>query len=745
MRLAPRVQLRQLVLASVIGALLALVLVTVAGIAGWQRAGSIQREADFFSALHADAERLRLALTYLTLLQPDPAVASGIVADAGRIRGFLDPIALPVARRTVAHLHEVGFLTGRITDRSAPQALDRRDLFRELRVHTTEVSAGLWELAESKRVEADATQRRLLLGLSTGVVVLALLSLLAFTLIYRRLIGPIRSIEAGLGQLADGSLEARIEVARDDELGQLARAFNHMAEQRQRHENRLLASEQRLRLFATATTGAVFDADLVKRTIWWDERFQQLTGYPTDSKVSGYDGWLSVCHPEDQQRVVERIAAAIKGADQYLELRHRFRHANGRWRHALSRALLIRDQPGRAIRMVGGMTDISERVAMDERLVQGQRLEAVGHLTGGVAHDFNNLLTVILGTADLLDEQLEEDPDRRLLVRTIVEAAQRGASLTRHLLAFARKQPLEPSVIDVNHLLAGIEPMLHRTLGEDVELEVVRGAALWPALVDPAQLEHAVLNLCLNARDAMPEGGRLTVETSNRHLHQEYVDSNFDVRPGQYVLLAVSDTGTGIAPEQMQHVFEPFFTTKEKGKGTGLGLSMVFGFIKQSGGHVKIYSEPGQGTTVRMYLPRATVMVAVSALPVRDIPIPRGAGEVILVVEDEPAVLSQAMSQVAALGYRPIGASTPESALAILRERDDIALLFTDIVMPGMNGRELVDAARSIRPGLRVLFTSGYTENAVVHHGRVDPGVHLLAKPYQRADLARRLHEALHQ
>ena len=385
----------------------------------------------------------------------------------------------------------------------------------------------------------------------------------------------------------------------------------------------------------------------------------------------------------------------------------------------------------------------SDIEALHARLLQSQRLEAVGQLTGGVAHDFNNLLTVVLGNADLLAEPGMTEPQRQQALQMLIGAAERGAVLTRQLLAFARKQPLMPSEVDVNALVTGFDPLLRRTLGEQVEIEVVRGAGLWTAMVDPTQLESALLNLCLNARDAMPRGGRLTLETANTALYLRYSEQHADVEPGQYVMLAVSDAGTGIDPAHLGRVFEPFFTTKEKGKGTGLGLAMVYGFVKQSGGHVAIYSEPGHGTTVKLYLPRALgPRAAVERVP--EEAEARGGAETVLVVEDDEPVRMLAGLELGAMGYRVLEAATGAEALVVLRTGEHIDLLFTDIVMPGgMTGRELADEAGRMRPGLRVLFTSGYTENAIVHHGRLDAGVQLLPKPYRRADLARAVRHAL--
>ncbi len=336
------------------------------------------------------------------------------------------------------------------------------------------------------------------------------------------------------------------------------------------------------------------------------------------------------------------------------------------------------------------------------------------------------------------DEQLAGDSRLQPLAAMISSAAQRGAELTGRLLAFARKQPLAPEAVDINRLLAGMDNLLRRTLGGNIELETTRGAGLWPALVDPAQLESAVLNLCLNARDAMPDGGKLTVESANVFVNHDYAESHPGVTPGQYVMVAVSDTGTGIPREQLERVFEPFFSTKEKGKGTGLGLSMVYGFAKQSNGHVKIYSEPGEGSTVRLYLPRFSGEVGQESRTGTPAEVVGGV-ETVLLVEDDDMVKEYGESQLKSLGYQVLTAGNGAEALAIIRQREDIDLLFTDVVMPGgMSGRELADAAREIRR-----CSIGYTENAIVHHGRLDPGVQLLAKPYRRAELARRVRDVL--
>lgn len=371
-------------------------------------------------------------------------------------------------------------------------------------------------------------------------------------------------------------------------------------------------------------------------------------------------------------------------------------------------------------------------------------MEAIGQLTGGIAHDFNNLLLVVAGSADMLLDTAG-DPDQIQLIQSIAKAARRGGALTQRLLAFAGKQALDPKPLDLNQLVAGLDPMLRRTLGEHIQIELIRAGGLWPALVDQSQLENALLNLCLNARDAMPGGGRLTIETANVRLDNEYATRTGDIPPGQYVMLAVSDTGQGIPPEHLHRVFEPFFTTKETGKGTGLGLSMVYGFVKQSAGHVAIYSELRQGTSVKLYLPRASGVATVAAHHDDDQAVVGGSATVLL-VEDDDAVRHVALTALRSLGYTVIEARDGPSAMNVLTQRDDVQLLFTDIVMPGgMNGRALADAARRLHPGLRVLYTSGYTENAIVHHGRLDEGALLLSKPYRRIDLDRAVRAALAQ
>ena len=404
---------------------------------------------------------------------------------------------------------------------------------------------------------------------------------------------------------------------------------------------------------------------------------------------------------------------------------------------------------GRPIRAAAGAREGAVLVFRDvtawketERLLRGaQKMEAVGQLTGGIAHDFNNMLTVITGTIDILIDGVADRPVLSTIAKMISRAAARGADLTKQLLAFARKQPLEPRTTDINALISDTAKLLRPALGEAIEIREALADGAWPAMIDPTQLSTALLNLALNARDAMGRGGTLTLASANVLLDEAYVRTNPDVKPGPYVMVAVTDTGVGIPAALHEKVFEPFFTTKDIGKGTGLGLSMVYGFVKQSGGHIKIDSEEGHGTTFRLYLPRSSGEQELEPAPV--VPL-QGGDETILVVEDDALVRNTVIGRLKDLGYTTLAAGNAAEALARVDEGAQFDLLFTDVVMPGgMNGRELALEVAKRRPGIRVLFTSGYSENAVVHEGRLDRDVALLAKPYRQAELAQKVREAL--
>jgi signal transduction histidine kinase len=497
-----------------------------------------------------------------------------------------------------------------------------------------------------------------------------------------------------------------------------------------------------------------------------------------------YDSWIATVHREDRTRLRAIIANAMAEKVREFELDFRIvRPLDNELRWLQARRLVFYDADGVPVRVVGVSFDVTDqkraaaqlraftetleeavrertkkledendaRKRAEAQLRQAQKMDAVGQLTGGVAHDFNNLLTIIQGGLEMIGRQavaMEASPAASRIQRgkdMALEAVRRAARLTERLLAFARQQPLEPKTIDSNKLVGGICELLRRTLGETVALETVLSGGLWSSHVDPNQLENAVLNLVVNARDAMPNGGKVTIETANSHLDDAYVARLAEpVKAGQYVLISVSDTGAGMDRATVERAFEPFFTTKSVGKGTGLGLSQVYGFVRQSSGHVAIYSEVGEGTTVKIYLPRHHG----EADAVQDFQqAPSGGAvgaETILVVEDEEALRLYTVEMLSELGYSVLAASSGAAALEIVGRRDDIDLLFTDIVMPGgMNGRQLADEAVRQRPALKVLFTTGYTANAIVHHGRVDPDVELITKPFSYETLAGKIRALL--
>lgn len=468
--------------------------------------------------------------------------------------------------------------------------------------------------------------------------------------------------------------------------------------------------------------------------------WQAMLGWPQAALVGR--SVLEFIHPDDHAATAAEAGRLAQGIPT-VRFECRFRAQNGEYRliswtavpdesfiHAVGRDITAEREAAAALQ------------ASEVALQQAQKMETIGNLTGGVAHDFNNLLQVISANLELLAEETKPEPRSHALLRHAMEAVGRGAKLASQLLAYARRQPLAPKVVNIGRLIRGMDDMLRRTLGEAVEVEIVIAGGLWNSVVDPGQIENALLNLAINGRDAMAGAGRLTIEAGNASLDDDYCRQQSDVQPGQYVMLAVTDTGSGMSPEIIARVFEPFFSTKPEGQGTGLGLSMVYGFVKQSGGHVKIYSEPGLGTTVRLYLPRSLQAEDLESRPDQG-PV-QGGQETILLAEDDPNVLAAAAAMLQGLGYSVLTARDAAAALAVIESGAAVDLLFTDVVMPGaMKSTELATRARARLPRVAVLFTSGYTDNAIVHGGRLDAGVELLSKPYTRDALARKLRQML--
>jgi signal transduction histidine kinase len=503
-------------------------------------------------------------------------------------------------------------------------------------------------------------------------------------------------------------------------------------------EQRVLALRLRASLDSLSQGVGVFDAD--KHLTQWNECFQVLLDLPKAMVRPGMPYMAFVEHTaQDGEAFLEsedqiRYGRSVPGEPVTYERTRDDGHQ-----------LELRRTPMPDGGFVLTVTDMTRRAQAESVLREAQKMQAIGQLTGGIAHDFNNLLTAIMGNLELAHIRLDDPVAVKSRIEQATRAAQRGATLTSQLLAFARKQPLAPAPIDLAATMPDLVPLLRRTLGEHIDVRYVEAGGLWPAMADPAQLESAVLNLALNARDAMPGGGRLTIELGNKVLDEVYVRDHAEVAPGDYTMLAVSDTGHGMTPDVVARVFEPFFTTKPEGKGTGLGLAMVFGFIKQSGGHVNIYSEPGEGTTVRLYLPRAVGgMVPVRQRGGAPVALPRGSATV-LVVEDDTAVREIAVAMLSELGYRVLEAADGEEGLhAFGVHASTVDLLLTDVVLPGkMRGREVAERILATRPEVRVLFMSGYTENSIVHQGRLDDGMQLIGKPFTREQLARKVAEVL--
>jgi PAS domain S-box-containing protein len=541
--------------------------------------------------------------------------------------------------------------------------------------------------------------------------------------------------------------------AMNDETGDLVGFVNITRDltERQLAHQRLLEREQHYRRLIEAVVDyAVFQLDVDGNVISWNPGAERIKGYRADEIIGQHFSRFYTA--EDRDAGAPERALRTAAQEGKYEAEGRRCRKDGSMFEAFVVIDPIRDENDKLVGFAKITRDITERVeahkalrASQEQLAMSQKMEAVGQLSGGIAHDFNNLLMIVQGNLETVQRHIKDISNTNLhrAVNNALRGAQRAVALTSRLLAFSRRQAIDPKPLDVNKFLSGAVDFLQRSLGETIEVEAVGAGGLWQVEVDANHLETALVNLAINARDAMPSGGKLTLEAANVFLDEEYVRINPEVTPGQFVVICVSDTGHGMTPEVLSRAFEPFFTTKEIGQGTGLGLSQVYGFVKQSGGHIKIYSEEGQGTTVKIYLRRLAKRATDTDAEVVE---PGGEGEqgeVILVVEDDSDLRAYIVDVLRELKYIVLSAADPETALAMLKQHDRVDLLLTDVVMPGRNGRELAEAAKALRAHLRVLFMTGYSRNAVVHQGRLDEGVELLQKPISQAELATRVRDIL--
>ncbi len=515
--------------------------------------------------------------------------------------------------------------------------------------------------------------------------------------------------------------------------------LNRARAEQARAQEQLRQSEARYRTLVDGVRDVIFALAPDGTIASLNPAFETITGFSRDE-------WLGrpfeqLVHSDDLPLALELLSSVARGEPRPVNP-FRIRTRKGDYRVG-EFAATPQYREGQLAGILGICRDVTERLSLEQQLRQAQKMEAVGRLAGGVAHDFNNILTAITGYADLLLEDLGTSDRRRDDIAEIRKAAERAAGLTRQLLAFSRQQVMQAQVLDLNALVADTQNMLGRLLGEDIALVTRLDPALGAVKADPGQLEQVIMNLAVNARDAMPGGGKLTIETANAELDDTYVREHFPARPGSYVMLAVSDTGTGMSDEVQSHLFEPFFTTKEKGKGTGLGLATVYGIVKQSGGYIWVYTEPGHGTTFKIYLPRVAGAPAQRASGPKASPV--GAGtETVLLAEDEAAVRAVARHALERQGYTVLEASSGEAALDLAeRHSGRIHLLLTDVIMPGMNGRALALRLSELRPDLRVVYMSGYTEEAITRHGVLEPGLTYVQKPFTPEGLARKVREVL--
>jgi two-component system, cell cycle sensor histidine kinase and response regulator CckA len=526
----------------------------------------------------------------------------------------------------------------------------------------------------------------------------------------------------------------------------VSRELEEAAQRRLRRAAEIALSEakDRMRFALDAANVGTWEANIVERKADWSARAEMLHGLREGEFGGTFEAFIATVHPDDRDRVRREVAESRRGlAEARTEYRVIWPDGSIHWIVDVGRTFY--DAAGTPVRAAGVSMDVTAQRNLEEQFHQAQKMESIGNLAGGIAHDFNNLLTAILGYSNVLleEEAAALKPEvARSFIEEIQKAGERAATLTNQLLAFSRRQMIQPTVLDINAVIGALDRMLQRLIGEDIELTTHLAPMLGSTRADPGQIEQVIMNLVVNARDAMPTGGKITIETSNVELDEAYARQHIDVPPGRYVMLAVSDTGTGMTPEVQARVFEPFFTTKPKGRGTGLGLATIYGIVKQNQGDIWVYSEPGKGTSFKVYLPRVDAApIVVQAKPTT---VPTGHGEVVLLVEDDHRVRKLARELLSRNGYEVIEGADAEDAIRVATSYSKrIDLLLTDVVMPGMSGRLLAQRLTEHHPGLKVLYMSGYTDDAIVHHGVLTPDIAFLQKPFTPTMFARAVRDVL--
>lgn len=744
--------------------LLGLMFLIVLGAWSYQQVELKRNELDSLGVLNNKIDALSVGSDNLLIFRPDDSLWQVFLSDARSIQKELSALERGkfTAQRAVRHIDQLiksvedAFQSLPDTNELInndfqinPLALPLRSrlLINQVADQGIAIESAIDQLMQENQQTIESHINRILFIFMLSTLIFGVLCVTAFSMIYQRIAVPTRNLINTITKISQNDNNARAEVIGKDEMAELSMAFNALLDQKDRSNQQIIDQQTALQKQADLlefagriTRFGGWSVDMSTKQINWSNMVAKIHGVPEGYSPKLEEG-LSFYIPEHQPRIHELFNNCYHDGISYdVELQILNSAGEQVWVRTSGEA--VYNPEGKIIGVQGAFQDISERIELENRLRQSQRLEAVGQLTGGVAHDFNNLLTVVIGNSQILSETFEESNKLKPLADMILQAGYRGAELTRSLLAFARKQPLDPKPVNIKQLIEQLWPLLERAIGEEIVIQLIADEPLQQVMVDPGQFENALLNLALNAKDAMPKGGRLVIEAEHTNLPDQYAQTH-DINSGDYVVLAISDSGCGIPASELDKVFEPFYTTKSKDKGTGLGLAMVYGFIKQSNGHVNIYSEPEQGTTVRLYLPIATDKTAAATLKSSNAELQKG-HETILVVEDDTMVRQHVISQLTALGYNVLAAADGKQAMQILETDQPIDLLLTDVVLPeGFNGRNIAENALKLRPTLRVLYTSGYTENSIVHHGRLDKGVLLLSKPYKREELASKVRMAL--